>query len=187
VLYHCHGGWTQDEVAQALSHVGVWGSSNSSLRPLISPLQRQNAKRKAHAPARQPQRERVPEHILGKIVAVYDYVDERGELLYQVVRMEPKSFRQRRPDGKDGWKWSLKYTTAGRELAIRPVLYRLPEVLAAEIVFIVEGEKDADTLRDMGFVATSISGGARSWRPGFNEFFRGKEVYIIPDRDYSGL
>jgi hypothetical protein len=35
----------------------------------------------------------------GRIVATYDYVDARGEVVFQVVRMAPKSFRQRRPNG----------------------------------------------------------------------------------------
>ena len=35
------------------------------------------------------------------IVATYDYNDEDGELLYQIVRYEPKDFRQRQPDGCD--------------------------------------------------------------------------------------
>jgi hypothetical protein len=38
------------------------------------------------------------------VVATYDYVDEKGELLSQVVRLTPKTFRQRRPDGHGGWK-----------------------------------------------------------------------------------
>src|SRR4051794_14313582 len=38
-----------------------------------------------------------------RIVAAYDYPDENGELLFQVVRLEPKDFRQRRPDGRGGW------------------------------------------------------------------------------------
>ena len=36
-------------------------------------------------------------------VASYDYVDAAGQLIYQVVRFEPKDFRQRRPDGQGGW------------------------------------------------------------------------------------
>jgi hypothetical protein len=68
-----------------------------------------------------------------KIVATYDYTDENGVLLYQSVRYEPKNFIQRRPDGKGDYIWNLQNT--------RLVLYRLPEVLAAEFVFIVEGEK----------------------------------------------
>ena len=35
----------------------------------------------------------------GRIVATYDYTDEAGELLFQVVRYDPKDFRQRRRDG----------------------------------------------------------------------------------------
>src|SRR5262245_7320476 len=83
-----------------------------------------------------------------QIAATYDYRDEAGQLLYQVVRFDPKDFRQRQPDGK-GWKWSL-------EAVRRRVLYRLPELLAAppqKIVFVVEGERDADALLAIGAVA----------------------------------
>ena len=58
-----------------------------------------------------------------KIIATYDYTDANGNLLYQVVRYDPKGFRQRRPNGSGGWLWNLK--------GIKPVLYRLPEVLQA--------------------------------------------------------
>ena len=44
----------------------------------------------------------------GRIVATYDYTDADGALLYQVLRLEPKSFRQRQPDGNGGWKWELR-------------------------------------------------------------------------------
>ena len=43
-----------------------------------------------------------------KIVASYDYTDEFGTLLFQVVRLAPKTFRQRRPDGNGGWLWNLR-------------------------------------------------------------------------------
>ena len=56
---------------------------------------------------------------MGKIVKTYDYKDESGQLLYQVVRYEPKDFRQRRPDGQGGWIWNLQ--------GVRRVLYRLQE------------------------------------------------------------
>jgi hypothetical protein len=52
------------------------------------------------------------------IIATYNYVDESGKPLFQVVRLDPKDFRQRRPNGKGGWSWSLGKT--------RRVLYRLP-------------------------------------------------------------
>jgi len=45
------------------------------------------------------------EHNAREIVASYDYVDEVGNLLFQVVRQHPKKFLQRRPDGKGGRNW----------------------------------------------------------------------------------
>jgi putative DNA primase/helicase len=114
-----------------------------------------------------------------KIVATYDYCDEEGQLRYQTVRYEPKDFRQRRPDGKGGWVWDLN--------GVQRMLYRLPELLKADtpLVWIAEGEKDVETLRGFGHVATT-SGGAGSWRSEFAEFFRGRHVVIIPDKDGPG-
>lgn len=113
-----------------------------------------------------------------RIVATYDYTDERGELLYQTVRYDPKGFRQRRPGVCGEWIWKK---------GPRQVLYRLPEVLEAAIVFVVEGEKDVETLRTHGFVATTNAGGARApWLADFTEFLRGREVILIPDNDAPG-
>jgi rhodanese-related sulfurtransferase len=112
------------------------------------------------------------------IVANYDYTDEPGKLLYQVVRYEPKDFRQRRPDGHGGWIWKK---------GERQVLYHLPEVIEAPIVFIVEGEKDVETLRDYGFVATTNAGGSKApWLSEFTDALRGREVILIPDNDKAG-
>src|SRR5262249_53549637 len=95
------------------------------------------------------------------IITAYDYTDEAGALLVQVVRLPPKDFRQRRHNGKNGWTWSLGKT--------RRVLYRLPEVRNAvaggRLVFVVEGEKDADNLSGLGITATCNPGGANKWRP----------------------
>jgi putative DNA primase/helicase len=120
-------------------------------------------------------------HQQRRIVATYDYRDERGKLLFQVVRYtEPKDFRQRRPDAsaKDGWRWSTK----GIEL----VPYRLPELLKAEEAFIVEGEKDADTLARHGIVATCNPGGAGKWLESLGRWFEGRHVIIVPDKDEVG-
>lgn len=111
----------------------------------------------------------------------YNYVDEQGVLLFQVVRKPGKKFPIRRP-GPDGeWIWKLEDT--------RRVLYRLPEVLAAPPdvpVYIGEGEKDVETLRGLGLVATTNPLGANSWQPEFNEAFRGRPVVILPDNDEAG-
>jgi putative DNA primase/helicase len=113
-----------------------------------------------------------------RIIATYDYTDEHGNLLYQIVRYQPKDFKQRRPDGNGGWTWRK---------GARQVLYRLPEVLEAPIVFVVEGERDVETLREYGFVATTNAGGANAhWLPQYTETLRGREVILIPDNDAPG-
>jgi hypothetical protein len=42
-----------------------------------------------------------------RVVAIFDYRDVDGTLLFQVLRYEPRDFRQRRPDPTqpDGWSW----------------------------------------------------------------------------------
>ena len=94
----------------------------------------------------------------------------------------PKDFRQRRPDGKGGWTWSLGKT--------RRVLYRLPEVRDAvagdRLVVIVEGEKDADNLSKLGFTATCNAGGANKWRAEYTESLRDADAVIIGDNDDAG-
>ena len=113
----------------------------------------------------------------------YDYRDENGALLYQVLRFIPKDFKQRQPDGKGGWIWNLQ--------GVRRVLYRLPELIKAKLqglrIFIVEGEKDADRLARLGQAATTNSGGAGKWREEFPGVFEGLNVSVIADNDAPGL
>lgn len=112
-----------------------------------------------------------------KLVKTYDYTDADGKLLFQVCRMEPKDFRQRQPNGK-GWQWNLK--------GIEPVLYRLPEVIAAPEVVIVEGEKDADNVCLIGLCATTSPMGAKKWKDEYSEVLKGKHIVLIPDSDNEG-
>jgi putative DNA primase/helicase len=122
----------------------------------------------------------------GRIVTTYPYHDEAGKLLFQVVRFaDPKDFRQRRPNGRGGWIWSVKGT--------RQVPYRLPEMLArpeGAPVYVVEGEKDADRLAGLGLCATTNPGGASNgkskWRAELNPHFAGADVVILPDNDEVG-
>ena len=117
----------------------------------------------------------------GRIVAEYDYRDEAGELLYQVVRFEPKTFRQRRPDGRGSCIWDIK--------GVRQVPFRFSELLAAdndEMSFVTEGEKDCLGLAGLGLVATCNSGGAGKWKPSFAEYFHGRQAVVIADNDSTG-
>jgi hypothetical protein len=128
------------------------------------------------------------------IVETYDYIDEEGKVLFQTVRYEPKDFRQRRPDGKGGWIWNLD--------SVRLIPYNLPDLVDAKKkkimrdgkilcvlhpkVYIVEGEKDADTLKELGFTATCNPMGAGKWKKEYNKYFKEIEVVIIPDNDDAG-
>lgn len=115
-----------------------------------------------------------------RIVNEYDYVDEHGEVLFQVVRMEPKDFRQRRPDGNGGWTWTIK--------GVRQVPYRLPQLLAKpdSTVCVVEGERDVHSLEAMGVLATCNAGGAGKWPDELTPHFTGRNVVVIPDNDGPG-
>lgn len=117
-----------------------------------------------------------------EIVATYDYVDEAGKRLYQVVRYQPKDFRQRKPNGKDGWTWKLS--------DVRRVPYHLPQLIKAvadgNLIFVVEGEKDVAALEKLGLVATCNAGGAGKWLDSHSKSLRGAHVAILPDNDEPG-
>ncbi|HVR07887.1 MAG TPA: AAA family ATPase [Thermoanaerobaculia bacterium] len=115
------------------------------------------------------------------IAAVYPYRDATGRLLYEVVRFVPKAFACRRPAGA-AWRWNLQ--------GVERVLYRLPEILQAieqhAMIFLTEGEKDADALIALGLAATTHAGGAGKWRPEYSQAFRGARVVLLPDNDEPG-
>ena len=114
-----------------------------------------------------------------KIIAEYNYTDEEGKLLFQVVRYSPKSFKQRHKDNKGEWLWNVK--------GIRPVIYHLPEILKAdETIYFVEGEADVDALRKQKLCATTSPGGANKWKAEYASYLAGKRVVIIPDNDNAG-
>ena len=118
-----------------------------------------------------------------RIVDRYSYVDEDGHLLNEVVRLDPKSFRQRQPDGSGGWIWNMK--------GVRKVPYHLPAIIDAvpmeQQIFIVEGEKDAEAIISVGGVATCCLGGAGKWLDEYDEFFKDAHVVIVPDMDKPGV
>lgn len=112
-----------------------------------------------------------------KIIETYSYQDETGKEVFQVVRLEPKSFRQCKV--VDGVRtWSME--------GVRRVLYNLPKVLKASRIILVEGEKDVHSLEALGFIATTSPGGASSWMDGYAESLKGKEVVLCGDNDEAG-
>jgi hypothetical protein len=123
-----------------------------------------------------------PQAIKPKIVAIYPYHDQTGQVLYEAVREEPKGFKFRQPKGK-GYKYNLN--------GVHRVLYKLPDVLQAIekgiTVWLVEGEKDVETLTKLGFTATTNPMGAGKWNENFTEALKRANVVIIPDNDQEGI
>jgi hypothetical protein len=112
-----------------------------------------------------------------KIVAVFDYKDRDGTLLYQTVKFEPKDFRQRRPGGNGGWIWKLED---------RRVLYRWGELLqySDAVVHFTEGEKDSDAIAALDLCATTIASG--KWTDELVEALKDRNVWIFEDQDKNG-
>jgi len=171
LLVHCHAGCDQALVVSELKAHGLWPNARPGPdAPMPAPVQ---------ISLGQPS---------GRPVATYDYTDEHGEVLYQALRYEPKTFRQRQPLPGGSWLWSIK--------GVQRVLYRLTEVLAAvaegRTVYICEGEKDVETARALGLVATcnamgADNGSGNKWLPEFSQHLAGANVVVIPDQDEPGI
>lgn len=119
------------------------------------------------------------------IEAVYRYCDVDGTLVFEVIRKRRKQFSKRRPDPDNPGKYI--YDLQG----INPLLYRLPELIKSleeedVTVFIVEGEKDVDTLMQLGLVATTSGGANAYWHDEFSEFLRNAHAVIVADKDPQG-
>ena len=119
------------------------------------------------------------------IIDIYNYEDESGKLIYQVLKYDKtkkgSKFLQRRPNGKGGFIWNLQ----GIEL----LPYNLPElaIKSEKIIFVVEGEKDCKSLEKLGLLATTNSGGAGKWKNDYNKWFKNRDVIVIPDNDKPGM
>lgn len=108
-----------------------------------------------------------------QIVAVYEYPNG-----VQKLRKSDKSFSWRRPDGKGGWIYNRQ--------GVPHSLYVAGSL--GNVVFIAEGEKDADNLHRLGFDAASGADGAGpgKWRKEYTEQLQGRTVLIFPDNDAVG-
>lgn len=125
-----------------------------------------------------PDRQRIERN---RDVGAWEYQDRDGVTLYRKVRMAlasgGKSYRFEHPDGRGGW--------APKRGDADPMPYRLPDLAVADptaIVFMAEGEKQADKLASWGLVATS----SKDWRREFASCVAGRNVVILPDNDPEG-
>jgi hypothetical protein len=129
-----------------------------------------------------------PEKQKLKLTDTWDYKDSYGNSVFQKLRFVDetgrKTFRQRRPDGNGGWVYNLD--------GVPKILYRLKEVEDAiksgNDVWVVEGEKDADTVAKTGRCATTMPGGAGKWLPQYSDLLSNcKRVIVVADNDEVGI
>jgi hypothetical protein len=168
ILLKCHVGCDVSAILEAagLSMAELFERPRIDTRQLRRQRERQDAKNRQR-----------------RIVAEYSYTNEHGTMQFQVVRYEPKDFRQRRPDDSGGW----IYSTSG----MRPLLYRLDKLQHQDSVLIAEGEKDVDRLWSLQLPATCNAGGAGAgkWKAEHTRQLLDagvQAVGILPDNDDSG-
>jgi len=166
-LFKCHSGCDQHQLFHAIRDYGLLPEIEkrdplASIKPL---------------PTLTPQ---VLEH-------EWVYVDEDGEPLFVKQRFKTQSakgkdYRQARIN-KDG---SRSYSLGD----CRIVPYRFPELLnaktAGRAIYLVEGEKAADALVEIGAIATSAHSGSGSWPQEITQYFAGATVVMLPDNDLAG-
>jgi hypothetical protein len=126
----------------------------------------------------------------GKVTHKHLYRDEEGDLRYAVFRYEDGSASYRRYIGP-GFLGRTKFKPGLN--GTKRMLYNLPEVIAADVVLLVEGEKKADILTELGLVdsngkgvAVTATGGTGSWRADYVEYLMGKRLVFLPDADTPG-
>lgn len=121
-----------------------------------------------------------PKTVKASRVADYEYMDVTGQVTLRKTRMSDKQFFWSHM-APNGWR-------SGRNGAI-PALYNQAVIATKPSIYIVEGEKDVDTMKAEGFAAVSGADGAgkgKEWRVEWTQALKGKNIAIIPDHDEAG-
>jgi hypothetical protein len=120
-----------------------------------------------------------------KVTAIYAYRDEAGTVLYEKIRYQDKDGSKRFENRRGPYGNPLTPSYYDKLGDVRRVPYLLPGLIRAkanQTIVMVEGEKAADRLWEMGFVATIY----KEWRPEWNQFLTGRWILMLPDNDEAG-
>jgi DNA polymerase len=128
-------------------------------------------------------------------VATYLYLDHLGRNHTKIKKLAATAARRAQYPQSF---WVDDHWVTKKPAGWLKIPYRLPELLAGitagRVVLIPEGEKDVETLVELGFVATTNSEGATpvdakksKWTPELNKWFHGAtRAYILEDNDDPG-
>jgi hypothetical protein len=164
VLLHCHAGCSQEAVLDALRRQALWHERRpadfTSARAAVA----------TDNLVKMPRRQWIYETADGKPYLRVQRIDNpNGSKSYPQSHWNGSSWESGKPSGPK-------------------IPYRLPELLAqpGAPIFICEGEKCADAVAALGYLATTASEGAGKWTAELNEHFKGRNVFILPDNDSPG-
>ncbi len=109
------------------------------------------------------------------ILRTFHYHDKEGNILYQKVRLNDSSEHKFTCRIKENGKWVAR----GLKEEMKNIPYRLHKIKDEKVIYLCEGERDADCLVDLGYQATTAPWGKGSWKNELTPYFTGKEVNII--------
>lgn len=182
LLARCHTGCRFDAI---LSAVG-WKPSDAfperPKRPSCTPIRSVSRNGRAF-PTESVAAAHVARLLGGRSTGIWVYQDATGDEVFRVVRFDecrgarPKHYRPMHR-ATDGWH-------IGDPPGLLP-LYGLPELAEARTVWVGEGEKCVEIIREVGLIATTNAHGANAvdktdWTP-----LAGKLVVLCPDHDQAG-
>ena len=120
------------------------------------------------------------------LTEICKYFNTKQDKWKKAIRHRPEwhpTLTPREP-ARDGWSWCYPDIGGG-------LLYHVKELHDADpaaAVLVVEGEKDVDRLRSLGFVATCNFGGGGKWHDFHTERMpAGRDVVIVTDADKPGV
>lgn len=123
-----------------------------------------------------------------KIEAVYNYISSvDGSYCFTKIRLEGKKILYG-VITNERFTYGLPKGTSRKDFkAFYGNLEALKKAISdGKPIFIVEGEKDVDTLTKQGYTAFTY-GGCSDWQVDFAELVRGADVFILRDNDQAGL
>lgn len=169
ILFHCHAGCNYNDIVNKLnlkyedySNKKISKNFNKKIEEVIKTLD---------------------EIKNFDISNIYIYENEKGIPAHLTTKKYTpngkKTFSQWGHIGNNKFKNNLN--------GIKTYLYKLPELIKGiaenKTIFIVEGEKDVETLNKYGLIATTNPMGASKWRESYNCYFKNANVIILPDND----
>lgn len=166
-LFHCHAGCTLEDI---LSAAGL------EKKDTFYDTEPQRSNWRAYVESREKR----------KIEAVYNYVSCNGRYAFTKIRLEGKKLLYGILEN-ERFSYGLPRNTPRKSLkAIYGSVQALNKAISeGKPIFIVEGEKDTDTLTKQGYAAFTY-GGVNDWQADFAELVKCADVVILADNDEPG-